>query len=186
MAHKTRLTMSKIVIVVGMAASLAPAEAKRLGGAFSAAAARPVPMPGAPASPSGWRTIPAPKAPSYIGGPTPKVTFNRLSVGGASGINPALRARAYRAIDEHGSKNFGNKGPVFLPRTDAQGNALKYREMRLREGDHARKYSNGRVTVAVGPKRVAIPGTDRTTNLTGPAYVSRHHGDGGGRVVRIQ
>lgn len=186
MDHKTRLTLSMIAIVVGMAASLAPAQAKRLGGAFSAAAAKPAAIPGAPASPSGWRTMPPPKAPNYIGGSTKAVTFNRLSVGGASGVNPALRARAYKAIDKHRSKNFGNKGPVFLPRIDAQGNALTYREVRLREGDHVRKYSNGRVTIAVGPKLVRIPGTDHTTSLTGPAYLSRHHGEGGGRVVRIQ
>lgn len=121
--------------------------------------------------------------PSYVGGATKSVHFNRQSVGGASGVNPALRARAYRALDSNPAKPYGNKGPVMLPKAGADGKALSYKEVRLKNGPHDRAYSNGRVVVGVG----------KDGARTGPAYVSRHYGDPAkmsssvpGKVVRIQ
>lgn len=115
---------------------------------------------------------------------TPKKDFNRGSVGGASGVNPGLRKRAYGVIDglekpggaqsmglrSHEFKNDGRNGSTVLPKTTPSGESISYRTTYLRPNTPGRSYANGRVT----------------TGSDGSAYVSRHHGDKGGKVKRIQ
>jgi len=103
---------------------------------------------------------------------------------GASGVNPGLRKRAYGVIDglekpggaqsmglrSHEFKNDGRNGSAVLPKTTPSGESISYRTTYLRPNTPGRRYANGRVT----------------TGSDGSAYVSRHHGDKGGEVKRIQ
>lgn len=103
---------------------------------------------------------------------------------GASGVNPGLRKRAYGVIDglekpggaqsmglrSHEFKNDGRNGSTVLPKTTPSGESISYRTTYLRPNTLGRSYANGRVT----------------TGSDGSAYVSRHHGDKGGEVKRIQ
>lgn len=148
-----------------------------------------------PASAKEPKVANAPKASSKTttgAKPTPQVRaqFNRQTVGATSGVNKALRERAYQRLDQlHAAqgkpigvqvksfKNDGRNQTPVLPRATPGGKPIGYTEMRLREGTAGRSYANGRVSL----------GSD------GKAYVSRHHGDpmrggkpGAGKVVRIQ
>jgi hypothetical protein len=174
------LFMTSMVFVVGV--SVAPsAEAKRASGSFNQSARTPVGQVNKP--------VVAPKPlPSYVGGATPAVAFNRHAIGGGSGVNAELRARAYRAIDANMAKTgthtgpYANRGPHLLPNKTADGREIQYTEIRLRDGPHKSTYSNGRVVVGNSPQGP----------LSGRAYVSRHYGDPvpgsstPGAVVRIQ
>lgn len=125
-----------------------------------------------------------PPAPTKMPVATPKKDFNRNSIGGASGVNRMLRQRAYKVIDglekpggaramglrSHPFKNDGRNGSVVLPKSTSSGQPVSYATTYLRPNTPGRSLANGRVT----------------TGSDGSAYVSRHHGDAGGKVKRIQ
>lgn len=116
--------------------------------------------------------------------PLPKRDFNRNAIGGASGVNPALRQRAYKVVDglarpggaramglrSHEFRNDGRNGSATLPTTTPSGKPIAYTTTYLRPSTPGRSHANARVT----------------TGNDGSAWISRHHGDGGGKIKRIQ
>lgn len=116
--------------------------------------------------------------------PLPKRDFNRNAIGGASGVNPALRQRAYKVVDglakpggakamglrSHEFRNDGRNGSTTLPTTTPAGKPIAYTTTYLRPRTPGRSHANARVT----------------TGSDGSAWISRHHGDRGGQVKRIQ
>jgi hypothetical protein len=132
--------------------------------------------------PAGGR---APQAPAV----KPQWKFNRQTVGAQAPANAALKQRAYSALDRHQAgqskadglrphpfKNHPVNGVRPLPERSATGAPVTYTSMDLRPKDGARSYK-GAMLASSG--RVAI-GSD------GRAYLSAHHGDKGGRIVRVQ
>lgn len=146
-----------------------------------------------------WKAAPKAKTPSYYGGSTVKQQFNRRTIGEASGVKPGLRARAYKALDSNKSRGTFKNKEGKLPTVGVQGGKPRYQEVRLKDAPHTRKWANGRVVVERAPvslkERVAKPdlrptetrGKGDLKNIqqrSGPAYVSRHYGDGGGKISR--
>lgn len=125
------------------------------------------------------------RPPTANSGPAlpPGQAFNRNAIGGASGVSPGMRARSYAIADalkrpggaqamglrSKPYRNDGAGGSAVLPKTK-NGKPVTYQSTYMRPGGHTRKLSNGRV----------VTGSD------GSIYVSRHHGQGGEQVKRIQ
>jgi hypothetical protein len=158
----------------------APTSAARA--AAATASARPAAAAMAPARPSTAFAAAAAPARS-VTTPDVRAQFNRQTVGATSGVKPKLMGRAYAVLDKqraaggapiglrsHVFKNDGRNGTVVLPRTTNSGQAITYQTTYLRSHTPGRKYANARVTL----------GSD------GRAYLSRHHGNNGGTVKRIQ
>lgn len=136
---------------------------------------------GLAANPPGPRLRPEPT----ISIPKPPTTsFNRNAVGGASGVNPFLRQRAYNVIDglqkpggagamglrSHAYRNDGRNGSTLLPKTTPSGKPIDYTTTYMRPYAKNRGSANARV----------VTGSD------GSAWLSRHYGEKGGKVGRIQ
>lgn len=180
-------TVRKLAIAVALllASMQGPALAAQRGPAGPSAAARstiaPAVAPTARANPT-----PAPRAnPTPVAAtPSPKVAFNRENFGATSGVAPGLRNRAYGAFDATqapgGARRAGLKAGPFrndakngekpLPTNTPAGKPITYERVNLRPGGHERKNSQGR----------AVIGSDKSV------WVSRHYGQDGGQVKRVQ
>lgn len=108
---------------------------------------------------------------------TGKVTlqFNRngstASQGWKKRVHPILDGtKSVTGHRSHEYKNDGRNGSVVLPKKTPGGKKITYTTTYVRPGKHIRKKSNARLT----------------TGSDGSAWISRHHGDGGERVKRIQ
>lgn len=189
-------------VLAAMPAEAAPKAGRSAGNKPSisqpAATARASPA-ASPFAGTQWKAAPKAKTPSYYGGSTVRQQFNRRTIGEASGVKPAMRARAYKALDSNQSRGRFNNKEGRLPKVGVQGGKPQYEKLRLKDAPHNRKWSNGRVVVeqaAVSPKaKVAQPDLrpaetrgkgDLMTiqQRSGPAYVSRHYGDNGGKISR--
>lgn len=167
---------------------------RRLGLAVALTFAAPalvVAAPRAPARAPMIRPAPAIAKPSAtVYRPPTTTAFNRAGIGGASGVSPALRARAYRQIDQaaqrsgasprgtrsHPFANDGRAGSVMLPKTSSGGQALNYRTSYVRGQSQTGKTHGINARIVTDPDASKRP----------PAYLSTHYGQNGGRVHRIQ
>lgn len=119
-----------------------------------------------------------------VAGASTKTSFNRESIGPVSGVKPAVRQRAYKVIDglgkpggarsmrlrSHEYKNDGRNGTVVLPKLSPKGDPIKYTTTYMREQRPGQTKFNARVV----------------TSTDGSAWISKHYGQDGGRVARLQ
>jgi hypothetical protein len=132
------------------------------------------------------------------GNGSPRVAFNRRSVGGSSGVDSIKRDEAYRMVDnrppanpklaeliEKGSSGppeyrkvgeFNNSGPIPLPTTVAGKPATYVKHQPVFE---PAKPDTARAVVARHPQDVKAAAADPALKYraTGPGYWSRHYGD---------
>lgn len=132
---------------------------------------------------------------STVGGNgSPRVAFNRRSIGGGSGVDSVRRDDAYRLADNRPSRNpdvkpnptpgqewrtsatFQNRGPVILPRVAGEQKIQYVEHKPVEKLSPAQTY---RIVVARHPQDLKAAAADPKLKdlATGPGYVSRHYGD---------